>query len=219
MDVVGEVVVDGGGREGDAGGPLADEIVDVGEAVVAGLDEVSGELLRCDVGDAEGFGAYGPDGGDPGEIGAGAPLVCEVVPGAGAGLGFDGGAVFDGHESGVADEDGGVGLVEHGDGVGGGGDEGGLGVEELAEEDLRVGEGAAGGGVGGDGLDGAEGVRVFDDELDGADVVKGGDDAAGDDGEVWREGGDGDETEVGAAGEKFVGAEGGLGVVEGVALG
>ena len=60
---------------------------------------------------------------------------------------------------------------------------------------------------------------VLDDELDGADFVEGGYGAAGDDGEVGGEGGDGDEAEVGAAGEEFVGAERGLGVVEGVALG
>ena len=61
-------------------------------------------------------------------------------------------------------------------------------------------------------------MRRFDDELDGADFVERGDGAAGDDGEIGCERGDGDEAEVGAGGEEFVGAERGLGVVEGVAL-
>jgi len=82
-------------------------------------------------------------------------------------------------------------VGEHGDGVGGRGEECRVGGEEFAEEDLRVGEGAARGGIGGDGADAGEEligifgcVRVlFDDELDGADVVEGGDGAAGDDGE------------------------------------
>ena len=52
----------------------------------------------------------------------------------------------------VADEECGVGVREHGDGIGWVLEEGGVGAEELAEEDLGVGEGAAGGGVGGDGL-------------------------------------------------------------------
>ncbi len=71
---------------------------------------------------------------------------------------FDVVAGFEGEEGGVADEDGGVGLLQHRDGVGCGGEEGGVGVEEFAEEDFGVGEGTAGGGVGGDGSYGAEGV-------------------------------------------------------------
>ena len=59
----------------------------------------------------------------------------------------------------------------------------------------------------------------FYDELDGADFVERGDGAAGNDGELGCERGDGDEAEVGAGGEELVGAERGLGVVEGVALG
>ena len=44
VDVVGEVVADGRGWDGDAGGPLGDELIDVGEAVGAGVVEVFGEL-------------------------------------------------------------------------------------------------------------------------------------------------------------------------------
>ena len=62
-------------------------------------------------------------------------------------------------------------------------------------------------------------VAKFDDELDGADAVERGDGAAGDDGEFGRKRGDGDEAEVGAAGEQLVGAERGCGGVEFVALG
>jgi len=147
------------------------------------------------------------------------PLVGEVVPYAGADRGFDLFAGFEGEEGGIADEDGGVGVLEHGDGVGRGREEGGVGAEEFAEEDFGVGERAARGGVGCDGADRAEGVGRFDDELDGADFVERGDGAAWDDGEIGREGGDGDEAEVGSGGEELVGAECGLGVVEAVALG
>ena len=59
----------------------------------------------------------------------------------------------------------------------------------------------------------------FDDELDGADAIERCDGAAGDDGERGRKGRDGDEAEVGAAGEEFVGAQRGLGVMDGVTLG
>jgi hypothetical protein len=110
-------------------------------------------------------------------------------------------------------------LLQHGDGVGLRGQEGWVSVEEFAEEDLGVGEGAAGGGVGGDDADCAEGVGEFNDELDGTDLVEGGDGATWDDGERGREGSDGDEAEIGAGGEKLVGAERGLGVVEAIAFG
>jgi hypothetical protein len=75
VDVAGEVVADGVGWKGDAGGPLGDELLDVGEAVGAGVVEVFGELLWGNVRDVEGFGADGPDCGDPREGGAGVPFV------------------------------------------------------------------------------------------------------------------------------------------------
>ncbi len=172
VDVVGEVVADGRGWDGDAWGPLMDEVFDVGEAVVAGVGEVFGELGGGDVAGGERLGAGGPDGGDPGEVGAGLPLVGKVEPLAGADELFDLSAGFESQEGGIAYEDRGVGVVEHRDGVGCGGEEGGVGVEEFAEEDFGVGEGTAGGGVGGDGLYRAEGVGFFNDELDGADAVE-----------------------------------------------
>ena len=219
VDVVPEVMADGVGRERDAGGPLVDEVFDVREAVVAGTGEVFGELGGGDVAGGEGFGTDGPDGGDPREVGAGVPFVGEVEPLAGAYGLFDVGTGFEREEGGVADEDGRVGSLEHRDGVGRGGEEGGVGVEEFAEEDFGVREGTAGCGVSSDGFYGAEGVGFFDDKLNGADVVERGDDAVGDDGEVRGEGSDGDEAEIGAVGEEFIGAARRESVVEAVVLG
>ena len=133
--------------------------------------------MSCSVGGRvrEGFGAESPDGGDPGQAGVVVPEGGDVMPGAGADAGFDGGACLEGEEGGVADEEGGVVVGEHGGDVGGGGGEGGVGVVEAREDELGVGDGAAGGGVGGDGADGGEGVGGFDDELDGADLGERGD--------------------------------------------
>ena len=61
-------------------------------------------------------------------------------------------------------------------------------------------------------------VQLYD-ELDRADAVERGDGAAGDDGEFWRERGDGDQAEIGTTGEKLVGAERRGGGVDLVALG
>ena len=219
MDIAGEIEADGLGRESNAGGPVPDEIFDVGEAMVAGELEVERELGGGRGVWREGVGAGGPDGSDPGEAGAGVPLVGEVDPEEGAGGGVDAGVVLAGEEGGIADEESGVSVAEHLDGVGGGWEEGGVVGVELAEEDLKIGNGAAGGGIGRDGANGGKGVGVFDEEEDGADVVERGDGAAGDDGERGGEGGDGNEAEVGVTGEELVGAEGGCGVVDGVAGG
>ena len=117
MNVVGEVFADGAGGDGEAGSPLVDEVFDVSEAVVAGVCEVFGELSRGDVAGGKGLRTDGPDGGDPGKAGAGVPLVGEVEPLAGAYDLFDMGAGFEREKGGVADEDSGVGLPEHRDGV------------------------------------------------------------------------------------------------------
>ena len=170
--------------------------------------------------------------------------MSEVEPEAGADGGFDLGARLLGDERGVADEEGGVGVDEHGDGVGGRGEKLRCCADELLEEDLGVGERAAGCGVGCDGADGGEGAvdegevggallphlfemwgtrclwpSQLDNELDGADCIQRGDGAVGDDGQLGGERGDGDEAEIGAAGEEFFGAEGGLGGVNLVAGG
>jgi len=65
MDVACEVVAYGRGGDGDARGPLLDEVFDVREAVIAGAFEVFGELVGGEVGWGQSFGANGPDGGDP----------------------------------------------------------------------------------------------------------------------------------------------------------
>ena len=109
--------------------------------------------------------------------------------------------------------------MQHGDGIGCGGGQGGSSIEEFAEEDLGVGERAARGGIGGDGPYRAESVRRFDDELDGANFVERGDGAAGDDGELGRKRRNGNEAKVSAGAEEFAGTERGLSVVEGVVLG
>src|SRR5271154_1577057 len=72
VDVVREVVADGGRRDGDARCPLVDEVFDVEETMVAGGLEVFSELGGGEIGCAEGFGADRPHSGDPGKAGANA---------------------------------------------------------------------------------------------------------------------------------------------------
>ncbi len=69
VDISCEVAADGFGCDGDAWTPLLDEIFDVGEAVVAGELEILRELGGCEAAGRKGFGAYRPDGRDPGESG------------------------------------------------------------------------------------------------------------------------------------------------------
>src|SRR5271163_2719868 len=71
VDVVGEVVSDGGGGDGDAGGPLFDELFDVEKAMIARGFQVFGKLSRGEIRWAEGLRTDSPDRGYPGEIGAG----------------------------------------------------------------------------------------------------------------------------------------------------
>jgi hypothetical protein len=91
---------------------------------------------------------------------------------------------------------------------------------EVLEEDAGVGGGAARGGVGGDGADLLECVfcgeasGIFYEQKDAADLVQGGNGAPGHDGEVWRQGGDGDKAEVGGAGVELGGAGRGQRVVD-----
>jgi hypothetical protein len=216
VDVLSEVGADGRGRDGDARGPLVDEGFDVFEAVLTRGVEIEEELLALFAAEPY-LRADGPDRRDPGKAGVAVPEVGKVMPGAGGCLLLNRFAIFEGEEGGVADEERGVVLLQHGDGIGRRRFEAGVGVEEVAEEEFGVGDGAPGGGVGGDGAD------VFEvapgDELDGADAVERGDGAPGHDTQGWGERGDGDEAEVGGAGEKLACASRGLREVDVVAEG
>ncbi len=138
VDIPCEVLADGLGWNGETRGPLFDEVVDVGEAVIAGRGEVFGELGSGNVARAKRFRADGPDGGDPGESGAGMPLMGEVDPFAGADGLLDLGSGFERDQGGVADEQGGISLLEHGDGIGGMLNKSGLRAEEFAKEDFGI---------------------------------------------------------------------------------
>ena len=136
--------------------------------------------MRCG---GDGFGADGPEGGDPDGSGEGVPLVGEVeVEEVFAGAALAGLAVFEGEERGVADEEGGVGGAQHGVEVGGVLDEFRFDLPEAGEEDAGVGGRGAGGGVEGDATDAVDAVGMAHDEKDGADAVARGNGAAGDDG-------------------------------------
>jgi len=87
------------------------------------------------------------------------PLVGEVDPLAGADGLLDLVARLERQQGGVADQKGGVGLLQHRDRVGGMLDEAGLCPDEFAEENFSVGERTARSRVGGDGADGFEDVR------------------------------------------------------------
>ena len=182
------------------------------EAGVAGVLEIFDDLRRRGAGRGDGVGADGPEGGDPDGSGEGVPLVGEVeVEKAFAGAALAGLAIFERVESGVADEQGGVGGAQHGFEVGGVLDEFGFDLPEAGEEDARVDGGGAGGGVEGDAAYAVDAVGMAHDEKDGAHAVARGDGAAGDDGELGREGqgGDGDESDVGVGGGELRGAFGG----------
>ena len=229
VDVAGEIGPDDLRRDRDPGRPLADEGVDVGESSVAAGDEVAGELRRRDAGQFESNGANGPDGGDPGEAGMVTPEGREVEPeerrGAEGGIdvGLDLIALLAREESRVADEERGVGGGKHGDSVRTVFCKGGAGVVEVLEEDVRVGGGTARGVVGGDSGDVGQRLLdwqvagIFDEQEDAANLVKAGYGAAGDDGQLRRELGDGDQAEIGGAGVELTGAVSGRGVVELVA--
>jgi len=128
-------------------------------------------------------------------------------------------AGFERKQRGIADEESGIGLPEHGDWIGGVLDKLRLRAEEFAKENLGVREGTARGRVGSYRSDCFESMACFDDELNRADAVERGDGATGDDGEIGRERSDGDKAEVRATGEEFVGAERRFGVVKGIAFG
>ena len=94
--------------------------------MIAGLDEVFGDRL------VKTFAVRAaPDGGDEGKAGEDVPLLGEVVvdelfTGANKTVG----ALFESQQGGVADEDGGVGTLEHGVKVGGRGRNGTSGLPQ-----------------------------------------------------------------------------------------
>ena len=106
------------------------------------------------------------------------------------------GAFFEGEQGGIADENGGVGFLEHGVEVGCLGQERDGGVAPFVEEDAGVGEGGAAGCVGGYGAQSGERLRSAADEEQRANAGLGGDGAAGKDAKAGSggEGGGGDQA-------------------------
>lgn len=144
VNVLGEVGADGLLGERELARPVLHERIDLLKAVIAGADEIAHECLieRAARGDT-------PDGGDEGEAGERAPFFGEVVIEelfAGAFVAVS--AFFEGHESGVADEDGGVGAIEHGIEVCSHRNKWHIGVSPFVKENAGVGDGGAACGVG-----------------------------------------------------------------------
>ena len=108
VNVLHEVVPDGGRRDGDSRGPLQHEIFAVGQTTVARPDEVVDELGGG--GGMKRLRADGPDCGNPRQIRVGDPLLGKIEPGAWADVLIDESAGFEGEEGGVADEQSRVGL-------------------------------------------------------------------------------------------------------------
>jgi len=217
VDVLGEVGADGLLGERELTGPLVDEGVDVLEAVIAGADEVVDEALV-----ERTAGGNAPDGGDEGEAGELGPIFSEVVIDelfAGALVAVC--SFFKGHERGVADEDCGVGTIEHGIEIGSHWDEGHSGVSPFVKEDSGIGDGGAACGVGCDGAQGSDGLCGSTDEQERADPVLRCDGAAGENAKAGRscKGCDWDEANVCDAGCELIGTLGGEHPVEFVALG
>jgi hypothetical protein len=119
--------------------------------------------------------------------------------------------LFEGEQGWVADEDGGVGLCEHGVEVSGRGKEWDRRIAPLVKEDAGVGERGAAGGVGGDAAQGGKRLSGAADQQQGADPAFGSDGAAGQDFETGcgGEGCDGDEAYIGGSGGKVGSALGG----------
>lgn len=172
------------------------------------------DLRGGDVGFGGSFRTDGPEGGNPGCTGEAAPFFGEIDVEEGfAGALVAGFAVFEGEERGVADEECGIGCIEHGIEIGGVRFEGRVGFPEVVKKNARVCGGGTRGGVEGDAANVAQVAILAGDEEDGADVIAGCDGASGDDEQAGLRGvgGDGDETDVGLAGGEFGGADGGCG--------
>ncbi len=162
-------------------------------------------------------GADGPERGDPDGSGEVVPLVGEVeVEKLFAGAALARMTVFKGEERGIADEEGGVGDLEHGLEVRGMLNELWLDLPEAGEEDFGVDRRRAGGAVERNAADAGDivgygAVGIADDQNDGPDAVLRSDNAGRDYGERRREGegSNGNEADVGFAGSELDGAFGG----------
>lgn len=224
VNVAGEIGADGLGRNVEARSPLGDELLDMGEAVVARGVEIGDELLGGHA--SKGLRPHGPDRCDPREAGVTAPEGGEVQPEERGRAGsFDDCSVLAREERRVADEEGSVGVGQHGEWIGGLLASFGMRAEEVAKEDLGVGLRTARGGVGGQGAYAAEGggfvqaEGIFDEQEDAADFVQRGDGAAGNDRELGRKCGDGDQSQIGCTRVELGCAVCGRGVVRRVAGG
>jgi hypothetical protein len=162
-----------------------------------------------------------PDGGDEGQAGEGVPLLGQVVVDqlfAGALEAV--GALFEGQQGGVADEDGGVGAFEHGVEIGGRAGKG--------RRDCPSGERGCGRGPGWCGWRcrrprsaGMEPLAGAANQQQGAHAALGGDGAAGQNAQAGGGGqsGDGDEADVGRARSQARGALGGRHAIDLIAEG
>jgi hypothetical protein len=118
------------------------------------------------------------------------------------------GALLESQQSRIADEDGGVGSLEHGIEVGNRGQEGHVGVAPLTKKNAGVGQGGATGHVGGHGAQGMEPLGSAANQQQGTHTALGGDGASGQDSQAGRGGqsGDGDEANVRCARGQMGGA-------------
>ena len=143
------------GGMGDAGGPLVDQVVDVGEAVSRGSASRScGELGCGDVAGARASGRTAQTAATQGRL----VRVCHSWARSshwqGPTVASMASRYSRARRAGSPMRRAASACWSMAMGSAGCWEEGGVGAEEFAEEDLGVGEGAAGGGVGGYGLDG-----------------------------------------------------------------
>ena len=131
------------------------------------------------------------------------------------------GAFFQGHQGGVADDDSGVGALQHGVQVGGHGQKGHLGVVPVVEEDAGVGQGGAAGHVRGHRAQGSQRLAGSPDQQQRPDPALGGDHATRQNAQAGMggQGGDGDQADVGRARREPVGALGRKHAINLIALG
>jgi len=151
MDVVGQVGADSLLGERKLAGPMLHKSVNVFETMIAGADHVLCNAVahRAAPGDS---GA--PDGGDEGKAGQIAPFFGKVQVNELLACAFEPVcALFESHQSRIADEDGRVRSFEHGVKFGGHGYERHVRVPPFVKEDARVSDGGSACGIGCDAAD------------------------------------------------------------------